>query len=288
MRIAAGIITYNPNICDIQTCLTALLGQVEVVLIVDNASSNIDELRDAVAHNPQVTLIANDENRGFAAGLTQMFGWARSHGFDWVLTLNDDSIVPSHMVDTYRKVLERADGNRIGIVCCLLKNRLDGTLLHSKCSDDECITSGSLTRVKAWESIGGFDEWLVIDGVDFDFSRRMVRAGWQIVECQNVVMKHQIGQARSVNLLVKHPIVWNHNAQRKYYIARNMQYIDYKLDTYSYGKSLKKLCWDMLCVILWEKDKWHKMQAMLHGWRDGKQKIREMRVDKAKELNDER
>lgn len=49
------------------------------------------------------------------------------------------------------------------------KNRLDGTILHSKCHEDECITSGSLTSVEAWQKIGGFDEWLEIDGVDFDF-----------------------------------------------------------------------------------------------------------------------
>lgn len=295
MRIASGIITYNPNLSDVTTCLKALCKQVERVIIVDNASKNVKSLQEIVSEYPNVTLIKNNQNIGFAKALTQIFKWAKSQGFNWVLTLNDDSVVPSDMISEYKKILEneRNQANqanqvskasqannanqKIAIVCSLLKNRLDGTILHSKCHEDECITSGSLTSVEAWEKIGGFDEWLEIDGVDFDFSRRLVRAGWKIVECQNVIMEHQIGKARSINLIIKHPIVWNHNAKRKYYIARNMQVVDYKMGTYSYVKSLRAVVRDMIFVALWEKDKFAKIRAMIRGFKDGQQKIRQMR-----------
>lgn len=292
MRIASGIITYNPNLSDVTTCLKALCKQVERVIIVDNASKNVKSLQEIVSEYPNVTLIKNNQNIGFAKGLTQIFKWAKSQGFNWVLTLNDDSVVPSNMISEYKKILENEANKanianqenqannanqKIAIVCSLLKNRLDGTILHSKCHEDECITSGSLTSVEAWQKIGGFDEWLEIDGVDFDFSRRLVRAGWKIVECQNVIMEHQIGKARSINLIIKHPIVWNHNAKRKYYIARNMQVVDYKMGTYSYVKSLRAVVRDMIFVALWEKDKLAKIRAMIRGFKDGQQKIRQMR-----------
>ena len=301
MRIASGIITYNPNLSDVTTCLKALCKQVERVIIVDNASKNVKSLQEIVIEYPNVTLIKNNQNIGFAKGLTQIFKWAKSQGFNWVLTLNDDSVVPSNMISEYKKILEN-EGNRanqvnqanqvskanqannanqvnqkVAIVCSLLKNRLDGTILHSKCHEDECITSGSLTSVEAWEKIGGFDEWLEIDGVDFDFSRRLARAGWKIVECQNVIMEHQIGKARSINLIIKHPIVWNHNANRKYYIARNMQVVDYKMGTYSYIKSLRAVVRDMIFVALWEKGKLAKIRAMIRGFKDGQAKINQMR-----------
>lgn len=286
MHICAGIITYNPTLTDVSTCLEALCNQVERVIIVDNASKNVKSLQEIVSKYANVTLVKNSQNIGFAKALTQVFEWAKSQGFNWVLTLNDDSVVPSNMISEYKKILENqgslvnqknAKNSKIAIVCSLLKNRLDGTILHSKCHEDECITSGSLTSVEAWAKIGGFDEWLEIDGVDFDFSRRLVRAGWKIVECQNVIMEHQIGKARSINLIIKHPIVWNHNANRKYYIARNMQVVDYKMGTYSYAKSLRAVVRDMIFVALWEKNKFAKIRAMVRGFKDGQQKIRQMR-----------
>lgn len=286
MRICSGIITYNPTLTDVSTCLEALCNQVERVVIVDNASKNVKSLQEVVSKYANVTLVKNSQNIGFAKALTQVFEWAKSQGFNWVLTLNDDSVVPSNMISEYKKILEsqgnlvnqkNAKNSKIAIVCSLLKNRLDGTILHSKCHEDECITSGSLTSVEAWQKIGGFDEWLEIDGVDFDFSRRLVRAGWKIVECQNVIMEHQIGKARSINLIIKHPIVWNHNANRKYYIARNMQVVDYKMGTYSYAKSLRAVVRDMIFVALWEKNKFAKIRAMIRGFKDGQKKIRQMR-----------
>ena len=286
MHICAGIITYNPTLTDVSTCLEALCNQVERVIIVDNASKNVKSLQEVVSKYANVTLVKNSQNIGFAKALTQVFEWAKSQGFNWVLTLNDDSVVPSNMISEYKKILENqgslvnqknAKNSKIAIVCSLLKNRLDGTILHSKCHEDECITSGSLTSVEAWQKIGGFDEWLEIDGVDFDFSRRLARAGWKIVECQNVIMEHQIGKARSINLIIKHPIVWNHNANRKYYIARNMQVVDYKMGTYSYAKSLRAVVRDMIFVALWEKNKFAKIRAMIRGFKDGQQKIRQMR-----------
>ena len=286
MRICSGIITYNPTLTDVNTCLEALCSQVERVIIVDNASKNVKGLQEVVSKYTNVTLVKNSQNIGFAKALTQVFEWAKSQGFDWVLTLNDDSVVPSNMVSEYKKILESQENlvnsknSKIAIVCSLLKNRLDGTILHSKCHEDECITSGSLTSVEAWAKIGGFDEWLEIDGVDFDFSRRLARAGWKIVECQNVIMEHQIGKARSINLIIKHPIVWNHNANRKYYIARNMQVVDYKMGTYSYAKSLRAVVRDMIFVALWEKNKFAKIRAMIRGFKDGQQKIRQMRKNK--------
>ncbi|MFP1711157.1 glycosyltransferase [Gardnerella vaginalis] len=283
MRICSGIITYNPTLTDVSTCLEALCNQVERVIIVDNASKNVKGLQEVVSKYANVTLVKNSQNIGFAKALTQVFEWAKSQGFDWVLTLNDDSVVPNNMISEYKKILENqgnlvnSKNSKTAIVCSLLKNRLDGTILHSKCHEDECITSGSLTSVEAWAKIGGFDEWLEIDGVDFDFSRRLARAGWKIVECQNVIMEHQIGKARSINLIIKHPIVWNHNANRKYYIARNMQVVDYKMGTYSYAKSLRAVVRDMIFVALWEKNKFAKICAMIRGFKDGQQKIRQMR-----------
>ena len=106
MRICSGIITYNPTLTDVSTCLEALCNQVERVIIVDNASKNVKSLQEVVSKYANVTLVKNSQNIGFAKALTQVFEWAKSQGFNWVLTLNDDSVVPSNMISEYKKILE--------------------------------------------------------------------------------------------------------------------------------------------------------------------------------------
>lgn len=129
MRICSGIITYNPTLTDVSTCLEALCNQVECVIIVDNASKNVKGLQEVVSKYANVTLVKNSQNIGFAKALTQVFEWAKSQGFDWVLTLNDDSVVPSNMISEYKKILEsqgnleNSKNSKIAIVCSLLKKK---------------------------------------------------------------------------------------------------------------------------------------------------------------------
>nr|WP_044087599.1 glycosyltransferase family 2 protein [Bifidobacterium bombi] len=285
MNIAAGIVTYNPDIEDIKASVPRLMRQVQCVVVVDNGSDNVAQIEAELAPYERVVLLKNAGNLGVAAALNRVFEWSRGHGYDWVLTLDDDSQIPEDMVEKYGSELRgRMDGRhpRVGIVCPLLKNRRDGTVFHSKRSRDECITSGSLTSVAGWEAVHGFDEWLFIDGVDFDFSRRLVAAGYELVECSDVVMPHQIGESRSIHVLGHHPIIWNHAAFRQYYIQRNNPYIDYKLGTYSYLGSLRRMLTDMLFVIVGERDRPAKIRAMLRGWKDGQRKIRAMRGAKVR------
>ncbi|MCO6558770.1 MAG: glycosyltransferase family 2 protein [Bifidobacterium sp.] len=314
MRIAAGMVTFNPSLDDLRGSVPALLKQVETLVVVDNGSGNVEDVASFVAGYPQVTLLRNGKNLGVAVALNRIFEWAEKTGFDWVLTLDDDSEIPEEMIDGYRRCLKDRDdvaamggstssdsdgvsdsmdsGNgskrandfngssRVGIVCPLLVNRKDGTVFQSKRNENECITSGSLTNVAAWKAIGGFDDWLFIDGVDFDFSRRLVAAGYPIVECKAVVMPHQIGESRTINLGFKHPIAWNHAPFRWYYIERNALYIDKKLGVYSWLHSVARIAQDMLIVLLFERDKGKKVGAMLRGWRAGKRKIRGMNASK--------
>ncbi|WP_267430754.1 MULTISPECIES: glycosyltransferase family 2 protein [unclassified Bifidobacterium] len=276
MSVLAGMVTYDPDLSDLKTAIPSILDQCGHLVIVDNGSRQIEAMESLLSRYPNLVLIKNGRNLGVAAALNQIFSWAQNRGFQWVLTLDDDSCPPPTMLQEYCRHLAQAKGERVGIVCPLLENRRDGTIFHSKRSEDECITSGSLTSVEAWKSLGGFDEWLFIDGVDFDFSRRLVAAGYSIEECSSVIMPHQIGQSRTIHILGRNPIIWNHSAFRQYYIQRNAIYVDYKMGTYSFLSSLWRFIKDLVFVLVWEDDKWTKMLAMVHGWRAGMASIRGM------------
>jgi len=101
------IIVVSFNTCDLTyQCLKSIYLQARAVtfevLVVDNAST--DRSAQIVAeHFPQVKLIANTENRGFAAANNQAFAIARGRH---VLLLNSDTIVLDSAID---KCVEYAD-----------------------------------------------------------------------------------------------------------------------------------------------------------------------------------
>jgi rhamnosyltransferase len=211
--------------------------------------------------------------------LNQIFAEASSRKADWVLTLDDDSILPEDLITRYFSCIERQDAS-VGIVCPLLRSKATNQITHSKTSETECITSGSLTRVSAWEYSGGFDDWLFIDSVDFDFSKRVVNLGMTIVECTQVTMPHEIGKTRTINLGFAHPAIRNHGPVRKYYQERNYPYVDYKYSEYGYIKELLRFIKHTLFVLLWENDKKQKIFAMRNGRKDALIKIKELRHSK--------
>jgi GT2 family glycosyltransferase len=85
---AAVIVTYN-SAQEIGTCLDALQTQAPgwTVVVVDNHSS--DRTVEYVKQRPEVRLIANNENRGFAAAVNQ--GVAAMPEADYILLLNPDA-----------------------------------------------------------------------------------------------------------------------------------------------------------------------------------------------------
>lgn len=83
----AVIVTHNSE-AEIGACLDSVLGRVSRVVVVDNASS--DGTRDQVLERPGASLIANLDNRGFAAGVNQGI---RALDSSLILLLNPDAVL---------------------------------------------------------------------------------------------------------------------------------------------------------------------------------------------------
>ena len=120
MKIAAGIVTYNPDIVRLQENIDAVMNQVEHLIIVDNASINKDKWLEKLANIEKVTIIQNDTNRGIATALNQMLECSGRLGCEWTLTLDEDSVVPANMVEEYRKYI---DMDRVAMIVPVIEDR---------------------------------------------------------------------------------------------------------------------------------------------------------------------
>lgn len=278
IKVCAGIVTYECDLNDLLTCMQAIANQVSSVIVVDNGSSNVDEVEHTLAKYKNVIFEKNNSNAGIAKALNQIFEAAISEKYDWVLTLDDDSTPPSDIVARYLSVLaERENVNaRTGIIAPLLISKTTGIVSHSKTDQDRCITSGSLTNIDAWRRVGGFDEWLFIDEVDYDFSARIFKAGYEIIENTSVKLLHKVGDSKSERFLFWHRATGNYPPLRKYYQMRNRIVVDYKLRRYSVFKIFGLLILRIISTILFEDKKRKKISALFKGTKDGLIKIRDM------------
>lgn len=191
--------------------------QVDEVVVVDDGS-------DSPVSYPGVRYIRLDRNRGIAAALNAGLAEAVRLGATHVLTVDQDSQLPPGYVKELLECENRALSLALRPAAVGASEfgqmRHRGRWRNGVMAVSEIIQSGTLFDRSALESVGGFDEGLVIDGVDTDVSLRLADAGWHVCVAP-VSFDHQVGSGHFVNVLGHRVWASQHPAYRRYYITRN-------------------------------------------------------------------
>jgi rhamnosyltransferase len=238
--VCGVIVTFNPTE-DFLIHLDALREQVTSVTIVDNGSTGSSKsMLSRLANDRKVYLLSNDSNLGVAKALNQGFHWAKEKGFNWVLSMDQDSFPAKNMVkemleifyqyphrDKVVIVSPQVSDPQISIKARYLQPRLKLFFKRATCEDDWLddisivITSGSLHNLKAYEMVGIFREDFFIDYVDTEYCLRAVSKGYKIIVACNARLYHRLGNRRRVQIgpLVFYPTF--HSPDRWYYLGRN-------------------------------------------------------------------
>lgn len=269
--ILAGITLYNPEIERLLENISAIAPLVREVVCIDNGSKNIEEIEKSIESKwKNVTFVKNEVNEGVARALNKMFVYAKEHSYEYVITLDQDSVCPSNIVDEYRKYMHLADW---GTLCPVTIDRNFASVLKDDKEYNEidrCITSASIVPVSVWEKVGGFCEELFIDFVDHDFCAKLMVNGYKIIQINSIKLLHELGNGKHYSIFGVQFTALNHSAFRKYYIVRNWIYYmeQYKeiIDVKSEKKSYRLFFFK---TLLFENSKIKKMKMMLKGRRDG-------------------
>lgn len=249
-KICAGIVTYEPEINRFSDNYNSIIGQVSFVVIVDNGSNNIDEIRNFVHDKKNVYLLENKKNMGIAFALNQIFNFAIDKKQEWVLTLDQDSICSTEIISKYRSF---SNLDNIGIYCPRV-NYNESNQVQEAVSEtlyiEACMTSGSLTLVEAWKICKGFDDWMFIDLVDNDFCMRLKLNNYKVIRINSATINHSLGEQKFINLpFGKRIFFYNHSPLRNYYFVRNSVYFIRK-----YWNEIDKIH-QILVLIYWESKK---------------------------------
>lgn len=269
MKYAIGIVTYQPELSRLSDNLRAAFASMMVsrVIIYDNHSDNCETIRQLTALDSHCLLMEGDENRGIAYALNALCQKAVDEGCDWILTLDQDSVIPKGLLDEFNHYIDQDD---LGIICPGIIDRNMGREYTRQTSGTEyirqCITAGNMVRLKAWQKIGGYSEELFIDGVDFDFCMKMGEAGFKILRTNNVCLLQEVGHGRKIPLPFHHQMsVLNHSPQRLYYIARNYLYIGRRYHQWWHWAI--EVAKRMFIVACFEDNRREKLRAMFLGIR---------------------
>ncbi len=267
--ICASIITYNPEITGLKKNIDAIRNQVKELIVIDNNSDNVSDIEE-ICKSYNTILIKNDYNAGIAKALNQAVDWADQNGYTWVLTLDQDSVCSSRIVQIYKKFI---DLPKIGIITCRIKDVNSGSVSEKKgrsaCYIDKCITSGSLTKISAVKEVGGFDESFFIDMVDDDICYSLTEKGYRILRVNYIGLYHEIGKSQMYSLGPIKFEVTNHNPKRKYTITRNSIYMlkKHHLNPIAvYFIVFRRI----FTVLLFEQDKKGKIKSIMKGIIDGR------------------
>ncbi|EPC17560.1 glycosyltransferase [Lacticaseibacillus paracasei] len=233
LQIGVVVVSYNPDLNVLRNNLRTLKTHENVdCLIVDNGSQNSHELKK-VGIDLQVDVLLLKKNFGIAYAQNRGFEFFKDREVDWVLTLDQDSLIPSNLVDVYTNSVQLSFPDSAILTCSYVDDEWTEIQKRAMMQADKVvqkkyvISSGNLIRVSAWEKVGGFDEFLFIDLVDFDFDAKLFLAGYKIWETNEVILHHSVGKTlnkpimQKLLLLPEDAILADHSPMRQYYIYRN-------------------------------------------------------------------
>jgi len=277
LAICAGVVLHNPEIDLLTQNLEAISPQVQAIIAVDNGSDNLDEARAALA-GLSIHWVVNDINNGLAKALNQVVDAAASLGFEWVITLDQDSICDAAMVaemlpavkDGVMMVAPRViDRGFIG------KDAPDATPVDDFEDIRRCITSGALTRVAAVKSLGGFDNRLFVDQIDNDVSLRGIERGYRIVRANRALLNQRYGQTSIKRRVLWRTVRYHHyDAARIYYQQRNLVYVCRRFGTLYvphpvFFATLRQPAAFAIKVFFQPDQRLRRVGSFFHGFYDG-------------------
>ena len=273
IKLASVVVLYNPSQENINN-ISLYKKEVDRIYIVDNTDDNIKRINNT----QKLKYIKLGENKGIAYALNIGAKKAIEDGYEWLLTMDQDSKMTEDIIVKMKDFLISTKEENVG----LISPYQDIDSKEDNISEDiedmiEVMTSGNIINLDDYKKIGGFKDWLFIDCVDTDYCMNLHKHGYKVLRLNRIVMKHELGNLVVHKLFNKEYPCYNHNPIRRYYIVRNNLYINslYKNLYPEYCKRLLRIQKGQVKrIIVFEKNKFQKLRMMYKGYRDYKKGIK--------------
>lgn len=216
------------------------------IIVVDNAST--DGSAEQIAQTyPDVEIIHNKRNYGYAGGINPGFRRAIELGAAYAAVFNDDAVADKRWL---KQLVDHLDANpKVAAAAAKIlttdKERLDSSgdyyttwglpyprgrrEYDTHKYDDQTVIfaatgAASLYRVKALQDVGLFDEDFFAYYEDVDLSFRLQLAGWKVSFVPASLVYHHIGMTSArvkgfttLQTMKNLPLLWFKNVPKHYF-----------------------------------------------------------------------
>ena len=270
----AVVPTFRPNAASLPALLEVLAAQADVI-VADDASPCTSDPVLARVSALGIPVVRHARNAGIARSLNDGLRHAKGIGSDWLLTVDQDTVISTDHVA--RLLAVAGSSSRLVHLGAVAAGRIDDaagplaypvTLVDGISTTQEVIQTGTLWSVAALEAIGGFDESLGIDAVDAAACVRLRAAGFSLVLAPDVVTAHQVGNSREVSVLGRKVMSTGHSPERRTTIVRNRLRLapeEFQQDPVHALRTLRRMAMGTLLAVTVEDDRWAKAKASVRG-----------------------
>lgn len=271
--IAALVILYNPEKKFLEN-IQSFVHQVDKLYVVDNSNKFDILFHDSLQKKVEYDLLHKGTNIGVAAALNLGINKALIEGFEYLLTMDQDSFVPKKVISQIRNSIKHISNQSWILVAPNL--RMGDKLFHPRSNEmvEDVLfvpTSGSIINLKNLDEIGHFFNDLFIDYVDIEFCLRAKQHNYKIYIVPNVLIEHSLGRLEVRRFLFSKVHVTNHDPIRLYYRIRNRLYVvrKYWLTFPVFTiKIIKMIFGDLVKILLYESKKREKLVFLWKGFLD--------------------
>lgn len=181
-----------------ETTLRAAMAEVDFVYFINNGSDaavakRLEEL--AAVSESRVFVIQPAVNLGVSRAYNLAVDEASKLSVEWIFFLDHDASCDATFFEETRHAWldHSAQGVRVGLVAPIVAD--DGKLMNRSLGlrrrislINSAVTSGILTTVEVFQSVGGFDERLFVEGADYELTSRIRRLGWALCRVNKVLI----------------------------------------------------------------------------------------------------
>lgn len=276
-HLAAVFVSYHCTAALLRN-VTEMLKQVAFVVVVDNGSPPASEgTLAAIEHLPGASVIRMHENAGIAKALNVGMQAVSDAGYEWALTMDQDSEPGEGMAAALLADLAEARQN-VGIIAPMMIDAADDSIIQGWVATaelgtlarpiDVCMTSGALTSTQVWARVGGFNEPYFIDYVDHEFCLRCHDVGAAVLQSLRASIRHNLGKREPHRLGQRTFFATHHSAWRRYFITRNRLHLwsaFWRRHRPYVLKDMRALLTETFKIVAVEDHKLAKIRAMARG-----------------------
>lgn len=287
-RICAIIVAYRPNHETLSALLEACLDQCTGVILINNSRpKDLD-----IPQHPHLHLVQLESNIGIAGAQNLGVTWASDNRYSHVVFFDQDSQPAKGLVATLVAAFETLEmkgerpaavgpsliDNRDGIVTPFVRFRFWGIerILpsegHPLINCDFLISSGLLTSIERFQTIGPWEDALFVDNVDMEWSFRARSQGFHCFGVSTAQLSHSLGeQVFRLKIFRWHLSIYTHPPPRQYYINRNRialyrrPYVPLTWKVQDVPRGFLKSA--LICLIF--PPRLENLQSIFHGILDG-------------------